>query len=104
MFAFNDLTALVAISRCQRRGLRIPDDIGICGYDDIVSAATAHPALTTVSVDKEGLGREVVRQLVQPGAGDVLTTTGFLQPVRLVIRESSAGPSGGSARIGMPTA
>ena len=104
VFAFNDLTALVAISRCQRRGLRIPDDIGICGYDDIVSAATAHPALTTVSVDKEGLGREVVRQLVQPGAGDVLTTTGFLQPVRLVIRESSAGPSGGSARIGMPTA
>lgn len=91
VFAFNDLTALVAISRCQRRGLRVPEDIGVCGYDDIVSAATAHPALTTVSVDKEGLGREAVRQIQALTSGEVIPTS-FFQPVRLVVRESSAGP------------
>ena len=88
IFAFNDLTALVALGRCQRRGLRVPEDIGICGYDDIASAATAHPSLTTVAVEKEALGREAVTWLLDATG----TTLKSVHPVRLVIRESSLGP------------
>ena len=88
VFAFNDLTALVALSRCQRNGLRVPEDIGLCGYDDIASAATAHPALTTVAVEKEALGREAVAYLLDGTSTELKS----VHPVTLVIRESSAGP------------
>lgn len=88
IFAFNDLTALVALSRCQRKGLRVPEDIGICGYDDIASAATAHPSLTTVAVEKEALGREAVAWLLDASS----TTLESVHPVRLIVRESTAGP------------
>ena len=88
VFAYNDMTALVALSRCQRRGLRVPQDIGICGYDDIASAATAHPSLTTVTVEKEALGRDAVACLLE-GKREVELR---VHPVRLVVRDSSAGP------------
>ena len=66
----------------------VPEDIGICGYDDIASAATAHPSLTTVAVEKEALGREAVTWLLDATG----TTLKSVHPVRLVIRESSLGP------------
>lgn len=88
VFAFNDLTALVAMNRCQRQGLRIPEDMGLCGYDDIASAAMAHPTLTTVAVEKEALGRDAVHCLIH-GAGTQLER---MHPVRLVVRESTGGP------------
>lgn len=88
VFAYNDMTALAALHCCQRQGLRVPEDIGICGYDGIAASASAHPPLSTVLVDKEALGRAAVAWLLQ----DSGSTAESMHPVQLVVRESSAGP------------
>lgn len=85
VFAYNDETALNAIEVCQAAGLRVPEDLRIIGYDDIAVAARNKPALSTVRVDKEALGRVAVQALIdgETGAGDTLL------PVELVLRDSS---------------
>lgn len=85
VFAYNDATALNAMAVCQEAGLRIPEDIRFVGYDDIDTASRSLPPLSTVSVDKEALGREAVNALVEGKA----TAGETLLPVELVLRESS---------------
>ncbi|MDN8599360.1 LacI family DNA-binding transcriptional regulator [Citrobacter enshiensis] len=84
IFAYNDIAALVAMRVCARKGIRVPEDIAIVGFDDIDAAAWAHPALTTVAVDKHELGRDAFRLLLNEQG-----ERNLLLPVRLVIRESS---------------
>jgi DNA-binding LacI/PurR family transcriptional regulator len=85
VFAYNDGTALNAMEVCASAGIRVPQDIRFIGYDDIAAASRSHPALSTLSVDKEALGREAVTALIDGDthAGDTL------QPVELILRESS---------------
>lgn len=64
LFADNDLIALGAIKAMTEAGIRVPDDVSIMGFDDIPFAAISTPALTTVCVDKESMGREAVSQLI----------------------------------------
>jgi LacI family repressor for deo operon, udp, cdd, tsx, nupC, and nupG len=87
VFAYNDETALNAISACLDAGLRVPEDIRFVGYDDIDAAARSKPSLSTVRVDKDALGREAVAALIEglPPAGRANT----LLPVDLIVRESS---------------
>ena len=84
IFAYNDATALLVLQACTQRGLRVPEDIAIVGFDDIETAAWSQPALTTIAVDKERLGREALAMLL---AGEPPVNT--LLPVKLVIRGSS---------------
>jgi LacI family transcriptional regulator len=51
LLASNDLMALGAMQRLQESGIKIPDDISIIGYDDIILASWAYPRLTTVRQD-----------------------------------------------------
>ena len=83
IFACNDVAALVALRVCARKGLTVPEDIAIVGFDDIDAAAWAHPPLTTVAVDKRELGRDAFHLLLNEDERNLLL------PVRLVIRESS---------------
>ena len=48
IFAFNDISAIGAISALQEAGLRVPTDISIIGFDDIYIAPYNHPSLTTI--------------------------------------------------------
>ncbi|MBB4934858.1 LacI family transcriptional regulator [Lipingzhangella halophila] len=57
VFCANDLLALGVMQVALRAGLRVPDDLAIVGYDDIVAATTASVPLTTVHVDGYALGR-----------------------------------------------
>jgi LacI family transcriptional regulator, repressor for deo operon, udp, cdd, tsx, nupC, and nupG len=63
VFCYNDLLAIGAMQTVLRRGLRIPDDIAIVGFDDIEEARYAFPALTTIAPDKGALARCAVAQL-----------------------------------------
>lgn len=85
IFAFNDATAFKAMRVCQMQGLRVPEDLAIVGFDDLVGAALSFPPLTTVQVDKEALGSRGVDCLMNPTSSDALITL----PVSLVIRETS---------------
>lgn len=85
VFAYNDETALNAMQACRDAGLVLPRDITFAGYDDIAQASTSQPALTTIRVDKEGLGRHAAEQLIhghEPVGEQLL-------PVELVARQSS---------------
>ncbi|MEC4020158.1 LacI family DNA-binding transcriptional regulator [Streptomyces sp. H27-D2] len=57
VFAGSDLMASGALRALRERGLRVPEDVAIVGYDDLEPAAWAEPALTTVRQDVEEMGR-----------------------------------------------
>lgn len=70
VFCTNDLLALGVLNECLRRGVSVPDDLAIVGYDDIEFAATAAVPLTSVRQPREQLGRtavELLHQLVRGG-------------------------------------
>ncbi len=83
LFVFNDATALMMQRLCLEAGLRVPEDIAIIGFDDIEAASHATPALSTLRVNKEELGRRAVQMLV----GREETNT--IIPTELIIRSST---------------
>ena len=86
IFACNDLSALAAMRYAQDHGLRVPEDLAIVGFDDIESASHSRPALSTVRVDKEGLGARGLELLLDRDRSESLNVT---VPVELVVRGSS---------------
>jgi LacI family transcriptional regulator, galactose operon repressor len=65
VFCANDLLALGALQELTRRGLRVPDDIAIVGYDDIEFAAAAAVPLSSVRQPREQLGRTAAQLLLE---------------------------------------
>ncbi len=68
----NDLMAMGFMARCQERGIRVPDQISVTGFDGIQWGAHTAPALTTVTTDPAGLGRAAATSLlsrIEGGAG-----------------------------------
>ncbi|MFD1804667.1 LacI family DNA-binding transcriptional regulator [Mixta tenebrionis] len=86
IFAYNDAAALLVLRVCAQRGLRVPEDIALVGFDDIESAAWAQPALTTIAVDKQLLGQKALQLLLEE-----TQESNTLLPVNLVVRASSHG-------------
>jgi LacI family transcriptional regulator, galactose operon repressor len=93
VIAYNDLVAIGLLNRFVARGVKVPGDISVLGFDDIDSAAMIHPSLTTVAAPKEQAGRAGVDLLVQllnqPDSQGVLRRE---MPTQLMVR-SSTGPA-----------
>src|SRR5690606_88762 len=92
IFAASDMMALGVMRAAAERGLSVPDDLSLIGFDDMQLAAHVHPPLTTLRQDKQGLGAragEAVLACVERGepAPPVVTL-----PVALVRRASTAPP------------
>jgi DNA-binding LacI/PurR family transcriptional regulator len=91
VFCCNDATALGALATLRERGISVPDEVSVVGYDDIEMAAQAAPPLTTVRVDKELLGAQGVWHLVQrigqPGITGRETRLGVV-----LVPRGSSGP------------
>ncbi|MEU3632671.1 MULTISPECIES: LacI family DNA-binding transcriptional regulator [Streptomyces] len=93
VFAGNDLMASGALRVLRERGLRVPQDVAVVGFDDMASVAeTTDPPLSTVRQDIEGMGRLMVRLLMRalnqdgaPGAAPASVIT----PTELVLRASA---------------
>ena len=64
IFAFNDVTAMGAIQALREASLRIPKDVSVVGFDDILAAATNNPPLTTVHQPLRSMGQEAARTLL----------------------------------------
>ncbi|MBA3824383.1 MAG: LacI family DNA-binding transcriptional regulator [Ktedonobacterales bacterium] len=97
VLTMSDAMALGAMRACQERGLRVPQDISVVGFDDIPEAATATPALTTVAqpiFDKATLAmRMLLSQIERDGEGEaLLAPQHVVLPTHLAIRASSAPP------------
>ena len=92
IFAYNDMNAMAAMRCVSERGLRVPDDISIVGFDDIPLSAYTCPSLTTVEQPKLDMGYRGARHLLDQIAGTAQTSQAeTLLEVRLIVRESS-GP------------
>lgn len=89
IFAGSDLQALGVLEAARTRGLRVPEDLSLVGYDDIPLARWFSPALTTVHQPLRRMGQEAVRLLGRLRAGDTSVTRMDLG-VHLVVRHSTA--------------
>jgi len=64
IFAYNDMMAFGAMQAIREKGLKIPEDIGLVGYDDIPFSSLISPALTTIRLKKQNLGVQSVKLLL----------------------------------------
>ena len=88
IFASNDVMAMGVMDAVRYRGLRIPDDISVIGFDDIPQASLIKPGLTTINQPLEKMGRVATQILL-----DMLENHGkepkrIELPTSLVLRES----------------
>lgn len=65
VFCFNDISAIGAIRALKDAGLRVPEDVSVVGFDDILSAAYATPSLTTVRQPLAEMGKRGAQVLLQ---------------------------------------
>jgi DNA-binding LacI/PurR family transcriptional regulator len=95
VLAFNDLVALGFLNRLADRGVAVPDEMSVIGFDDIAFAAMCTPPLTTVFVPKESAGRAAVELLLDWLDKKSLGHTGGTQRTlgtQLIVRSSTAPP------------
>jgi DNA-binding LacI/PurR family transcriptional regulator len=83
----NDYMALGALDELGRRGINVPEQVALIGFDDVVSAATSRPSLTTVRQPGGDLGREGLKQLLLQ-AGGARDASAHTLPVELKVRRS----------------
>ena len=91
IFCANDATAAGALEAIRGRGLRVPDDVALAGFDDLEFAAHLDPPLTTVRQGVRQQGAEAARALLQLLGDPGRSPRRVLMPTELVIRQSSVG-------------
>lgn len=91
VFCYNDPLALGAMRTVLDRGLRVPEDVAIAGFDDSEDGRFSTPTLTTVSQDKRQIARYAVDLLVSRLAGDTSPPVTRHADWRLFTRESTLG-------------
>ena len=89
--AFNDISAIGAIRALHEAGLRVPQDVSVVGFDDIVSAEFSVPSLTTVRqplTEMGNLGASILLERIADPERKYEPSI-FVEP-RLMVRESTA--------------
>jgi LacI family transcriptional regulator len=92
IFAFNDNIAIGAMQAARARGLRVPEDLSIVGFDDVEHATIVTPALTTVRQPLAEMGRTAVSLLSRLLERQRFETLHVELATRLVVRDSTAPP------------
>ena len=90
IFAMNDEMAFGAIKACWDRGLKVPDDISIIGFDDIPFSSYMHPALSTVRQPISELGYRATKYLALYLKGEISRLPREELETELIIRQSTA--------------
>jgi LacI family transcriptional regulator len=85
---FNDVVAIGAMLAAARHGLVVGRDIAITGFDDTAEARHVSPALTTLSVDAQGLGQRAAQMLLRQIVDGERRIESYVGEARLVVRES----------------
>lgn len=90
----NDLNAVGAITALRSRGIDVPGDIAVTGFDDTVLALASQPQLTTVRQPLQDLGREAVAALRAAITDPAMPTRSVILSAELVVRGSSLRHAG----------
>ncbi|SEL31315.1 LacI family DNA-binding transcriptional regulator [Nonomuraea pusilla] len=93
VFAANDHMALGLLRAFHERGIRVPQDVSVVGFDDIPEAAYLIPPLTTVRPDHEEVGRRAVETLLRLVGGEEAQEPPPVAPT--LIRRASTAPARG---------
>ncbi len=102
VFAGSDRAAHGAIKALRSRGLRIPDDVSVVGFDDDEIASLEEPPLTTVRMPTEEVGARCVLMLNEIIRTGVRPDQAVWLPAELVIRESTSEMANRESQIGNP--
>jgi DNA-binding LacI/PurR family transcriptional regulator len=88
IFASSDVTAISLMGSLTERGIAVPSQVRLVGYDDIALAEHVHPPLTTIRQPTAEAGRALVDLLFEAIAGQARRS--IVLPASLIVRESSA--------------
>ncbi len=90
VFAANDLIAMGALVALREAGLVVPEDMAVMGFDDIPAAKLMRPALTTITLFQDRLGRRAAEMLLERLEGTAPEGGRCEElPYELIIREST---------------
>lgn len=89
LICVNDIMAVGALREVRARGLRTPEDVSVTGFDNVTLAQFAVPALTTVHIPREQIGKKICDCLMRD---DVPSEQEFVVEPELVVRDST-GPA-----------
>jgi len=92
VFAHNDLMAIAVLHEARRRGWDVPRDLSVAGADDLEPGRYTDPPITTVSTEKQELGRLAARKLLELVDGMVPERLTILPPSELIVRGSTSRP------------
>ncbi len=90
VFAHSDLLALGAITTLRERGIQVPTDVSVVGYDDIPVARFVNPALTTMRQPMREVGRTALTTLLDGLDATAQRPTQVLLKAELMVRDSAA--------------
>ncbi len=88
VFCFNDTTAMGLLAACHKRGVFVPDNLSIIGFDDIDMAAYTIPPLTTIRQPRFELGQRAMQMMLDLLAGQ--EPENQIMPGELVVRQTTA--------------
>ncbi|TWP36615.1 LacI family DNA-binding transcriptional regulator [Leekyejoonella antrihumi] len=88
----NDMLAIGVIRRLVERGVRVPQDVSVIGFDNIFGADICTPLLTTLAEHTQDAGARAVDALIHLGQQRSRTVKSWQLPTHLVVRDST-GPS-----------
>ena len=92
IFCFNDEMAMGVIDTAKRRGVKVPEQLSVVGFDDIRFSRHMDPPLTTVAQPMREIGEGCVRLLLEILSGQSLDPVSVTLPHELTIRGSTAPP------------
>jgi LacI family transcriptional regulator len=92
IFASNDVMAMGVMDAVRTKGLRVPDDISVIGFDDIPQASLIRPALTTIRQPLEKMGRVATQMLLELLSQPQKQIGRIELPTELMVRDSCQAP------------
>ena len=87
-FACNDVSAFGVVDAVRNRGMKIPDDFSVIGFDDIPESSSMRPTLTTVRQPLIDMGQTATRMLLEYIKNPDLPTQRVVLDTQLIVRES----------------
>jgi LacI family transcriptional regulator len=88
VFCANDLLAIGALSALTKRGLRVPEDVSVIGFDDTELARHSSPPLSTMRIYSRDMARSAVRRVLERIEDGSLPPIKLEYPIELIVRES----------------
>jgi LacI family transcriptional regulator len=99
VFVSSDRMALGAMRATSERGLRIPEDMAIVGYDDLFVSEHTNPPLTTVQTPIDAISARSTQMLIDAIRGVQIEPRQVILPIKLVIRRSCGAIGNGAPTI-----